>query len=351
MNSRVFRALRACIAAAALVLAAAPPLPAAAPAPTTAPAATQPSKAMRPTELERRGRYYKTAWAGNNIRSQSMADQQLVTGILQAKPADAAGLREQMVKEYQRLADLPERDEFRCALLASRIALTWTRVDESKELSAAELAINKKNMCEGVTEWGMRSLVHFGGEIAEKHRTRFKAFVSGTAVSMLSLIQSRMPWSSRLGAARQKLLDLRPHLEKLAEIDPLTEGQVKQQLADFYRTLEPLGKLAADKQAIRALLVGFEKAYNARDDKAFIALWPDADHPRVRSLKTRSLARKIPETHWKIVRWEPAYIIVKADKANAYVVSQYQTEDGMNHPLTLQPFPAKKTKDVTWKLN
>jgi len=320
-------------------------------APTTAPAASQPAKPTLPAELARYWRAYKAAWEAGNFRSQTAADQHLVAALLRAKPADAALLRSLMVREHGRLAATPERDEVRCGLLASRIALSWTRVDESKELTAAELALNKKAMCEGVTDWGLRALTHLAGELSEKHRARLKGFLSGTAVSMMSVMQSRLPWSGRLGEARRALLNLRPGLEKLAAVDPVSEGQVKQQMAEFYRALEPLAGLAADKQAIRALVAGFQKAWNTRDGKLFVSLWPDPDHPRVRSLKTQTLAARTPETHWKIVRWEPVYIIVKADTANAFVVSQYQTKDGMNHPVTLQPFPAKKTKDGTWKLN
>ena len=328
------------------------------PAPTaTAPSATQPATrpatqpaAKLPAELDRAWRYYKTTWAGNSIQSQSGADQQLVNVILKAAPADAAALREQMAAEYERQAGLPQRDEFHCACLASRIALTWTRVDDRKELPPAQSAINQKDACEGLTLWGVRSLEHFAGQIDQKHKVRYKAFIPGTAVSMMSLLKSRVAWTADPGAPRDRLIQVRPKLEDLAGIDPASEDQSRQQLLDFYKAIAPLDVLGRDKQAIQALLLTFRTAYNARDDKTFAALWPEG-HPAVKSLKTRSLARKIEETHWKIVRWEPVWIQVKGPLAKALVVSQYQTKDGMNHPVTLQAFPAKKTKEGVWKLN
>jgi len=363
MRSRYYRAYRGglwAVAAALIAAASAGPAerpapttssaPTTSPVPTTSPAATAPAADTPSKALLQHWRYYKTTWAGTSIRNQSLADQQLVKGIVAAPPAEAAALRALMIAEYRRLTGLAKPDAFHCGHLAARIALTWLRVDKSKKLSAAQVVLNEKGMCEGVVAWGLRALEHLAGDIPAKHLTRYKDHLPATARDMMRLMKSRLPWSDQLGAQRRKLLDLRTRLEKLAPADKLTEDRTMQQFDAFYQAILPMDKLDSDKQAIRRLVVAFRTAYNERDDKAFAALWPK-DHPAVRPLKTRPLSRKIEETHWQIVRWVPVYVMFKGDGARAFVVSQYRTKDGMLHPVTLQGFPAKRAKDGQWKLN
>jgi len=332
----------ACVMAAGLIAAAAGPTT------TTAPATTRPAR--HPLgDLPERWRVYKLAWTGGNVERQLYTDRRLVSGILRGTASEVADLRGRMIREYDRLAGLAAVDEYRCGRLASLVAVAWTRVPTGKSVGPVQAARNTQLMCGEICRWAERAIRHFAAGIDEKRWKQHRAFLPGAVAGMMSLIPSRAVWIDHPGRLRDRLQRLRPRLEKAlaaAGDDPRHGPEIEK----FYKAIEPYGRLEADKQAVRKLLVAFRTAYNARDDKRFIALWP-AGHKATRSLAKQSLASRIPPDLWKIAVWEPLSIVVRGDAAGAYVVSQYRGKAGKLHPVRLQRFPAKRDKKEGWKLN
>jgi hypothetical protein len=287
------------------------------------------------------------AWAGGDLAAQSLTDRQLVNGILTGPFGDLAPLRGRMTAEYQELTAGEEADELRCGLLASRIALTWTRYPPKKTMSAVARARYERDMPEQFVRWALRAMGHFAGDLPARWK-QYKTFVPGTAASLASLIAARARFIEKPADAGAKLSGLRPGLVELLSVEPAAEAQLRAELDKAYAALAPLKKLQADKQAVGELLQGFRAAYNARDEKRFLALWP-AGHPATRPLRSRSLARQIEPSHWTIVQWEPVGTVVKGDRATAYVVARYRSRDGKLGPEKLQGYPAQRTQDG-WKL-
>ena len=334
-------------ACACVIAACVPAAAAAGPTTTTAPA-TRPAR--HPLgDLPERWRVYKLAWAGGNLERQLLTDRRLVSGLLRGDASEVGALRDLMIREYDRLTGLAAVEDYRCGRLASLVAVAWTAVPTGKSLGPVQAARNTQLMCGEVCRWAERAITHFAAGIDEKRWKQHQAFLPGAVAGMMSLIPSRAVWIDQPGRLRDGLQRLRPSLEKV-----LAAGGDGQQHGDliekFYKTIEPYGRLEADKQAVRKLLMAFRTAYNDRDDKTFIALWP-AGHKATGSLKKRSLASKIPPDLWKIALWEPLYIVARGDLAGAYVVSQYRSKAGKLHPARLQRFPAKRGKKEGWKLN
>ncbi len=335
--------IRQAIACTCLALAA----PAAA-GPATRPATTRPAR-LDPALRSAWGRYC-TSWAGGNLRQRSRADQQLVQAVLDADPNDVAPLRDVMRREYRKLADPPRADDFHLGRVASRLAVAWTRVPAGEQLSAVQLARHKKQSCEKTVHWAVVALEHFAGNIDDRYVTMYKSFLPGTAVSMLSLIPSRIRWCSRPGDVAGRLRAVRSPLRALADADPAAAALTRRKIDAHYQKLAGMDELQAAKQAVRKLLAGFRAAYNARDGKAFAACWPEG-HPATASLARQTLADRIEATHWKITRFEPIYVMARDGKAVALVISRYAAKDGTPGPQRLQQFPARRTKAGAWKLN
>lgn len=317
--------------------------------------APKPAATTRPApkplgDLPERWKAYKLAWAGGNVQRQLLTDRRLVGGILGGAPAEVAVLRGRMIGEYERLSKLPAVDDYRSGRLASQVALAWTRLPTGKALPPVRSARNTRRTCTESCRWAERAIAHFAAGIQDARWKAHEAFLPGAVAGMMSLIPSRALWIDRPGQMRDRLQSLRPRLEKLLTAAGDNQQQHSQQIETFYRAIEPYGRLEADKQAVGKLLAGFRTAYNQRDDKTFVALWP-AGHQATRSLKNRTLASRIPPQLWKIDHWECVYVGVEKGMALAYVVSQYRSKGGKLHPPRLQRFPAKRHKKVGWKLN
>ena len=317
--------------------------------PAAAEPTTQPVKAKLGPVLTQRWRWYKTVWAGRDIASQSKADEQLVDGILKAAPAEVATLRDEMAAEYERMAAGKKPDDFQLGRLAARLVVAWTRSPTGKEVSSPQMAINRALGCGEICRWGTIALKHLGGNVSRDTLDRYRGFVPGTAASVMSLMIRSLPTIDKPGDVRDELLPLREPLRALAAAADTRQAETEKLIDQFYESLGPQDVYQADKDAIRKVIEAFPAAYNARDTKAFSALWP-AGHKAVSALATRSLEATIEADFWTITRWQCAYIVVQKDQAEAYVVSQYRSKDGKDQPVKLQGFPARKDAKEGWKL-
>ncbi len=342
--------------AVAMAAGAPPAAPAAAPAtnPTTQPAAgeptTQPVKAKLGPVLTQRWRWYKTVWAGRDITSQSNADAALVDAILKADPAEVATLRDAMVAEYDRMAAGKKPDDFQLGRLAARLVVAWTRSPTGKDVSSPQMAINRALGCREICRWGTITLKHLGGNLTPNTLNKYRGFVPGTATSVMSLMIRTLPAIDKPGDVRDELLPLREPLRALAAAADTRQAETEKLIDQFYEALGPLDVCQADKDAVRKVVEAFPAAYNARDTKAFQALWP-AGHKAVSALATLSLEATIEPDFWTITRWQCVYIIVQKDQAEAYVISLYRCKDGKDQPVKLQGFPARKDPKEGWKLD
>lgn len=323
-------------------------------APATRPAAPSASAASQPAkgdpELLRKWKWYGITWAGTSIDSQSKADQQFVDAILKADPADVGVLREQMIAEYDRLAAAPKPDAFQCGRVASRVALAWNRVPAGKDLSAVQVALNRRQSSDEVCKWGTKSLQHLAGDVPERYYTRYKSFLPGMAASVLSWLAAAGTVIDRPGDLAGELAKIRPNIEKLAQADPDRQAQQAQQFQKLFAAIEPFDKLQADKLAVLKLMTEFRDAYNARDGAGMAALWPEG-HPMAVGFKAKPFAEKIDASVWTIIRWDCVYVVVQGDLAKAFMVSQYRTKDGADATPVLQGFGAKRHPGMGWKLN
>lgn len=312
------------------------------------PAASAPASPKLNKELERKWRWYKVTWAGTDVAKQLDADRQVVNVLLQGELADVAALREAMIAEYRRLAAEAEADDFPCGRLAARIAVAWMRLPV--KLPPVEMAPAKKAMCEQVVEWATVSLEHLTGTIPDDRLQQYKIFILSTVTSMASVLPSRAVLIDAPGDVARRLAKIQPRLAVLAALDADREAKLKAQFDALHKAAEPFGRLQADKQAVRSLLETFQTAYNARDDKTFVALWPQG-HPATASLKTKTLQQRIPPQQWKIDRWQLTYTIVQGDLAQTYIRAQYRSKDGKLGPIVLQPYLAKRDPNLGWRLN
>ncbi len=331
--------------------------PGSAPATTTAtqPTATtmpttQPVKAKLGAVLKQRWKWYRTMWAGGNIASQSRADQQLVDAILKADPAEVATLRDEMTAEYERLGAVEKPDDFQQARVAARLVLAWTRSPTGKDISSPQKAVNRELACREMCRWGTAALKHLGGDVSAQTLAKYRGFVPGTAASVISLMTKALPTINNPGEVRERLLPLREPIRALAAASDARQAEVEQAVDAFYELLAPLDVLQRDKDAVRKAIEAFPVAYNSRDSKAFAALWP-AGHRSVALLKDHPLEKTITPDSWKIIHWRCVYIVVRKDRAYAYVVSQYRTKADKNQPVKLQGFLARKAPKVGWKLD
>jgi hypothetical protein len=318
--------------------------------PAVAEPTTQPVKAKPGPVLTQRWRWYKTVWAGRDIASQSKADEQLVDGILKADPAEVATLRDEMAAEYERMAAGKKPDDFQLGRLAARLVVAWTRSPTGKEVSSPQMAINRALGCGEICRWGTIALKHLGGKVSRDTLDKYRGFVPGTAASVMSLMIRSLPTIDKPGDVRDELLPLREPLRTLAAAADARQAETEKIIDQFYESLGPLDVYQADKDAIRKVIEVFPAAYNARDTKAFSALWP-AGHKAVAVLATLSLEATIDPDFWTITRWQCAYIVVQKDQAEAYVVSRYRSRDGKDQPVKLQGFPARKDAKEGWKLD
>jgi hypothetical protein len=329
-------------------------LAAAAAAPATQPAAgeptTQPAKAKLGPVLTQRWRWYKTVWAGRDIASQSNADAALVEAILKADPAEVASLRDEMAAEYDRMAAGNKPDDFQLGRLAARLVVAWTRSPTGKEVSSAQMAVNRALGCQEICRWGTIALRRLGGNVTRDTLDKYRGFVPGTAASVMSLMIRALPVIDKPGDARDELLPLREPLRALAAVADTRRAETEKIIDQFYEVLGPLDVYQADKDAIRKVVEAFPDAYNARDEKAFAALWP-AGHRAVAILHTRPFAATIEPDFWTITQWQCVYIIVQKDQAEAFVISRYRSKDGKDQPVKLQGFPARKDPKEGWKLD
>ncbi len=345
------------IAALALPAAAAPPAAPAAAAPTAAPATqpaaaeptTQPVKAKLGPVLTQRWRWYKTVWAGRDITSQSNADAALVDAILKSAPAEVATLRDEMAAEYDRMAAGKKPDDFQLGRLAARLVVAWTRSPTGKEISSAQMAINRALGCTEICRWGTIALKHLGGKIAPDTLDKYRGFVPGTAASVISLMIKALPAIDKPGDVRDELLPLRDGLRALAASAGTRQAETEKLIDQFYEALAPQDVCQADKDAIRKIIAAFPPAYNARDTKAFTSLWP-AGHKAVAALQTSPFEETLDPGFWTITRWQCVYIIVQNGQAEAYIISQYRSKDGKDQPVKLQGFPLRKDPKEGWKL-
>ena len=311
---------------------------------------TQPVKAKLGPALAQRWRVYKTAWAGQNVASQSSADQQLVDAIMKADPAEVATLRDEMAAEHDRMAAEKKPDDFQLGRLAARLVVAWTRSPAGKEISSPQMAVNRAQSCQEICRWGTVALKHLGGNVSKETLEKYRGFVSGTAASVMSLMDKALPAIDKPGDARDELLPLHKPLRALAATADTRKAATEKIIDQFYGSLEPLGALQADKDAIRKLIETFPTAYNARDTGAFAALWPPG-HKSVGILQTIPLEKTIEPGFWTIVRWQCVDILVKKDQAMACVISQYRTKNGKDQPVRLQGFQARKDPNGGWKLD
>jgi hypothetical protein len=318
--------------------------------PAVAEPTTQPVKTKLGPVLTQRWRWYKTAWAGRDIASQSKADEQLVDGIGKADPAEVATLRDEMAAEYDRMAAGKKPDDFQLGRLAARLVVAWTRSPTGKEVSSPQMAINRALGCREICRWGTIALKHLGGKVSRDTLDKYRGFVPGTAASVMSLMIRSLPTIDNPGSVRDELLPLREPLRALAAAADTRQAETEKLIDQFYESLGPLDVYQADKDAIRKVIEAFPAAYNARDTKAFSALWP-AGHKAVALLQSRSLEATIEPDFWTITRWQCAYIVIQKDQAEAYVISQYRSKDGKDQPVRLQGFPARKDAKEGWKLD
>jgi hypothetical protein len=322
--------------------------------PATQPAAdeptTQPVKAKLGPVLGQRWRWYKTVWAGQDIVSQSKADQQLVDAILKADPAEVATLRDEMAAEYDRLAAGKKPDDFQLGRLTARLVVAWTRSPAGKDVSSPQMAVNRAMSCREICRWGAIALKHLGGNVSRDTLGKYRGFVPGSAASVMSLMIKALPAIDTPGSVRDELLPLRDPLKALAAAADTRQAETEKIIDQFYETLAPLDVCQADKDAVRKVIDAFPAAYNARDAKAFAALWP-AGHKAVAVLQTHAFEETIAPDIWTIAQWQCAYIIVQKDQAQAYVISRYRSKDGRDQPVKLQGLPARKHPNEGWKLD
>jgi len=332
--------------------------PASQPAATRPAAAptTQPVKAKLGPLLRQRWRWYKAVWAGRDIASQSRADQQFVGAILKADPAEVATLRDEMAAEYNRLAGIRKPDDFQLGRLAARLVQAWRRVPMGKQLDPAQRAINMAMCARETCRWGKIALEHLGGEIPGQTLEKYRGFVPGTAASVVSLMMPLLGVIDKPGDLREAMLALRGSLQALLPYSGDRQAETGRIIDNFYQALAPMELCQADKDAVRKLIDTYRTAYNARDTKAFTALWPEG-HPSVAILRAATLDQTIPADCWAIIRWDCAYIVVNIDKvdmrkyqAEAFVVMQYRGKDGKAGPVRLQGYHAHKESRAGWKL-
>jgi len=332
--------------------------PSAAGPPTSGPAPAEPRPAPSTTALAkvrisatgRRVWYsYRTAWAGRNMATQGRADRQLVAAVLKGPFDDLAPLRALMAAAYRLQTRATRPDQLRCGMLASRIALTWTRrLPKDTPLKMVEIVLYERDMAEQFCLWAARALQHLAGQIPAAVKSRYGGFVPGAAVSMLSLVPRWAVAIDRPGDLGKRLLELRPQLTALAEFASDRKAGLLTEIDEHYKALGPLAKLQADKQQIRKLIAGFRQAYNDRSDKAMAALWP-AGHPMTRPSTTQPMAGRIPPTHWTIHTFEPIGTYLKGGAALIRVAARYRSKAGKLGPPVYQKYNAKRTK-VGWRL-
>ena len=321
--------------------------------PATQPAAgeptTQPVKAKLGPVLTQRWRWYNTVWAGRDIVSQSKADAALVEAILKAAPAEVATLRDEMAAEYERMAAGKKPDDFQLGRLAARLVVAWTRSPTGKEVSSAQMAVNRAVGCQEICRWGALALKHLGGKIAPDTLEKYRGFVPGTATSVMSLMIKALPAIDKPGDVRDELLPLRDPLRALAAVADARKAETEKLIDEFYDALAPQDACQADKDAIRKIIEAFSVAYNARDTKAFTALWP-AGHKAVAALQTGAFEDTLDPGFWTITRWQCVYIIVQQNQGEAFIISRYRSKDGKDQPVKLQGFPLRKDPKEGWKL-
>jgi hypothetical protein len=339
-------ARRAAALAAVLLLPGAVRSAAPASAPTTRPGANR-RRWKLSKELQETWRDYCQAWAGRNIEMQALTDNKLLQAIEQRNVYEIATLRDEMIRQYQRAAAREPREDFHCGRLASRIALAWRRMPPA--LTALSQYQGKKRSAEEVARWAVRALEHFVGDVSPHTIERYKVFLPAASATMLSLVASRGKLIDEPGAAAKRLAPFRARLLSMARGDATHAASLRAQIAAHYDAMRGFPRLQADKQAVRKLLAAFRKAYNARDAKAFAALFPTG-HPVALRLRTRTLEQTLEPAHWQLLRWEAVYIVVKQDAATAYLLTQYRTKAGELRPPGLQGITAKRT-DEGWKLN
>jgi hypothetical protein len=311
---------------------------------------TQPVKAKLGPVLTQRWRWYNTVWAGRDIASQSKADAALVDAILKADPAEVATLRDDMAAEYDRMAAGKKPDDFQLGRLAARLVVAWTRSPTGKEVSSPQMAVNRERGCREICCWGTIALKRLGGKVTPDTLNKYRGFVPGSAASVMSLMIKALPAIDKPGDVRDELLPLREPLRALAAAADTRKAETEKLIDQFYDALAPLDVCQADKDAIRKIIKAFPAAYNARDTKAFAALWPEG-HQAVALLQTRSLEETIEPDFWTIARWQCVYIVVQKDQAEAYVISRYRSKEGKDQPVKLQGFPARKDPKEGWKLD
>jgi len=341
------------VAVAAWAPAAAEPTTQPATQPTTQPAArptTQPVRAKLGPVLKQRWKWYKAAWASSDIVNQSNSDAALVDAILRADPAEVAMLRDEMAGEYKRLASSPKPDEFQQGRLAARLVVAWRRVPNGKEASSAQKALNQAVCCRQMARWSTAALKHLASGLGDEVTGKYRSFVPGTAASVMSLLRNALPFLDNPADLRDELVGLRDALGKLAVHSQAKAAETRKAYKDFYDDLAAHAAQQPAKTAVGDVIRRFPKAYNARDTKAFASLWP-AGHSGVANLKDAELADVIPADLWKITHWRCAYVLVRKNRAAAYVVTQYQTKDGKNGEFKLQLFPAAKDENEGWKLD
>jgi hypothetical protein len=309
--------------------------------------ATRPRPWQIRDAMMQKWRRYQIAWSGTDIRRQSRADQRLIDAILKDDVRDVTDLRKLMVRAYEHQVALRPRDDFACGRLAARIAVAWTRVPPAD--TAPAKALRRKEMCERVVHWAARSLEHLAGRIATPEWRRYRAFIPGTAASMLSLVVGRAGLIDEPGAVARRLEKIRSRVMALTDADQTRQKEIEAKFVRYYAAMAPFAQLQRDKEAIGKLLAAFQAAYNGRDDRAFVGLFPPG-HPATRPLDRQGLARTVEPSHWKIAHWRPVYVSVRGDQATAYVIARYRAKDGEVHPFVLQPFPARRTAKG-WKLN
>jgi len=327
----------------------APKAPQAKPAPAPEPT-TQPARAKLGELLAQRWRWYKTAWAGNDMVAQSNSDNALVDTILKAKPEEVATLRDEMEAEYKRLASLAKPDDFQLGRLAARIVVAWTRYPTGQDVSSPQLGVYRALSCRQIAHWGAIALKHLGGDIPKQTLSKYGSFIPGTAASVMSLMQRALPIIDSPAEVRKQVGPVADKLRGLSEYSDAKTAHPLKTMDLFFDALTLAADQQADKDAVAKLVAAFPKAYNARDTKAFAALWP-AGHAKVANIRDQQLADVIPADLWTITHWQCAYIVVQKDLAEAYVVTQYTAKEGTAGGFNLQGFPARKDPKEGWKLN
>lgn len=311
--------------------------------------ATQPARVRLGAVLSRRWTRYKAAWAGPDIAMQSKADAALVDAIFKSDPAEVATLRDEMAAEYRRLASAIKPDEFMQGRLAARLVVAWTRCPSGDEVSSAQKAVSQAVCFREMARWGTRALRHLGSGLPGEVMDKYRSFVPGTAVSVISLMLRALPFIENPAEVQKQLVEVRDALVKLTLFSEAKAAETRKTIDDFYDALSGSAAQQKAKAAVAALIGRFREAYNDRDAEKFASLWPSG-HAKAAKIKDAELADAIPADLWKITHWQCVYIVIQDDRAAAYVVTRYRSKDGHEGAFKLQGFPAALHDKDGWRL-